>query len=280
MILTCPACRTRYAVPDNAIGSTGRQVRCAQCKHSWFQSPPEAAEPDVSVSPEVPVSQGVPTAPEVAAPAIAPEPAPEPVPAPPQDYGDPIVPPAQAEPYEEPLADADEVLSPPAPTLENEPGIALQPAEGVYDPFAAEPPFRPRGSRARIWIIIAAVVLILLAAAAAAAYFFHIPGLDGISLTRKGTPLHLQVFQPQRQTMESGNSLLAVTGMISNPTESRQRVPPIHAELRDTQGRIVYEWEISPPVPELAPKQTVTFNSAEVDVPASAQRLDVRFSGA
>jgi len=45
MIIACPACATRYVVPDSAIGLEGRTVRCAKCKHSWFQDGPALAEP-------------------------------------------------------------------------------------------------------------------------------------------------------------------------------------------------------------------------------------------
>ena len=40
MILTCPACSTRYTLDPQSLGPDGRKVRCTQCGHVWHQDPP------------------------------------------------------------------------------------------------------------------------------------------------------------------------------------------------------------------------------------------------
>jgi predicted Zn finger-like uncharacterized protein len=49
MILTCPACATRYLTDPVALGATGRTVRCARCGHAWHQMPPVDAGPRLDV---------------------------------------------------------------------------------------------------------------------------------------------------------------------------------------------------------------------------------------
>lgn len=43
MKLTCPECFSEFEVPDNALGPSGRRVRCHACARVWFQDPSELA---------------------------------------------------------------------------------------------------------------------------------------------------------------------------------------------------------------------------------------------
>lgn len=48
MILTCPACQTQYIVPEDALGTKARTVKCANCGYSWKQEPIAVTEIDLS----------------------------------------------------------------------------------------------------------------------------------------------------------------------------------------------------------------------------------------
>ena len=86
MILSCPSCKTRYIVPDSAIGPTGRRVRCANCRYSWVQDPPALDLETAPTAREAAAEPPVPAARRRAAPGTAApaeldpqaEPAPEP----------------------------------------------------------------------------------------------------------------------------------------------------------------------------------------------------------
>jgi predicted Zn finger-like uncharacterized protein len=290
MILTCPACGTRYVVKDGSIPPGGRQVRCASCKHSWHQDaePMElAVEAPLDLNPEVdpdidpalndpdfdqPAEDG-PNQPEET---IANEPLPEPSP-----IGG--APPAFVAPPTDMLAgtvdfsaDHDDAVGARA-TEAGEADVAWQ------GPASEDDDFRPyaggdEGAEPRRRWPLALLGLVLLIAALAAAFWFLAPvewrqrvGIAG----PEETPLLLQVRTSDRQTLASGNELFAVSGRVINPTDRSQRVPPLHAELRNSAGKLIYSWTIAPPARTLPPGASASFNSAEVNVPEGADQLTV-----
>ena len=237
MILECPECRTRYLVPDSAIGVEGRTVRCANCRHSWFQEPAPVDPPLLVQAAAVDADVD---------------------------------------------ADADrmDTAMPAAPVMA--PPIVTAPPPPEYDAFAHRPPFRARRNTARRWTAIAVLAGVLMLAAIGAILWLGAPGLLarlGLPVGAVESPLRIKDNPIERRELENGSELFAVSGRITNPSSDRQRVPDIKAELRDAQGRLVFDWMITPQQRSLAPGGSIDFNSAKLDVPANSKRLELSFAG-
>lgn len=250
MIIACPACATRYVVPDSAIGIDGRTVRCAKCRHSWFQD------------------GGPVELPNEPSPVLSPPP-PSPVP--------PSAPAARASEAEAgdgapPLAD--EVRAPP---VYAEGGDGLDEERSSFD---HEPPFRPRINRAKMWTLAASVFAAVSIAAIAAVAWYGLPDWAPMSRAAfaQAQPGLVLDFPPNRQdrrTLPNGTEFFGASGTVTNVAGTRRSVPAILILLRDSRERVVYSWVVHPPKTELSPGESMTINEAVTDVPRSAKFADI-----
>jgi predicted Zn finger-like uncharacterized protein len=293
MILSCPNCGTQYVVKDGAIPAAGRQVRCASCKHRWHQDPEDDATPpteeegssagETSTGDDETIAEaslieprGGPDAEERAyAETLVEADAEEASPRESSEYErmEPSDTPAQ---YEEMLMprrqpDADQVPEPSA----REPALGAD--GGSSDDFSPFAPGEDDAPRRRSPLLTLLLIALIVAAIAAAFSFLAPPEWKArVGLGSGGTsPLAFVITHRERQQLQSGNQLLTISGRIVNPTSTEQVVPPIKAQLKTREGRVIYSWTIAPPTRSLAPGKSASFNSAEVNVPPGGDDVTI-----
>jgi predicted Zn finger-like uncharacterized protein len=288
MLLVCPSCRTRYVVPDSAIGSAGRQVRCANCRHSWFQEGPNSVAPPplepIAPQPEpAPVPEPAPSPEPVSKPQPVPSPAVSAEPAPAAQPQHPDVQPGFST-----IDNPASISSPPTVSItpEARPTIAAETSAGLFDnpplpersQFDREPPFRPRRNPAKL-MTYAAIAFALLIAVVGGALWYS--GLLDNRLSVGGVEPQLKIIL--HDNLEQGRSpdgtpYFIASGSIVNPTAKTQKVPDLLVTLKDSSGRSVFNWKIKAPVASLAPGATADFSQLRRDIPLAASQISVSWA--
>lgn len=285
MIIACPACSTRYVVPDAAIGVEGRTVRCAKCKNSWFQDGPELELTGADELPATPAAAPPKPKPDREAPEEAEAPVPhveeseqEPAPESPEPA------PAVNDEAEEGDETAEGALEgpPPVPDVAHRPPPLPEP-DSDYSAFDPEPPFRPRRNPLKVWTAAAAVFALLAVATIAAVSYYGLPKWVPVSqptfgLDQPDLVLEFPPDQQDRRTLPNESILFAVSGSITNVGRETRSVPNVLIVLYDDRESRVFSWQVVPPVSELAPGESVTINEAISDVPKRARFAEIGWS--
>jgi predicted Zn finger-like uncharacterized protein len=295
MLITCTNCGTSYQVAAASLGPTGRSVRCARCKQTWFAANTEALadvaeahRADLTAIAEAPpvADSPAPEQPFAAAPDISPE-------ADPQAFDSDAGMTSPAWPDPEPATrsqDQHQDEDRPLPPIIDAPPLAPSehapiPAEDI-ESVAARRAQRQAAHRRRwersMWTsaILTLVALNLMLIGWRSNVVRWLPQTASL-YAAIGLPVNLRglVFQnvtTERETHD-GVEVLLVKGSIVNDFKRPVEVPRLRFSVRYQSGYEVYSWTALPTRNVLLPGETLPFSSRLASPPREGDRVEVRF---
>lgn len=261
MIIQCPACATRYVVPDTAIGVDGRTVRCAKCRHSWFQDAGEL--PQRPASPAPPVASPTPDAPVEREPESA---------ANAQE-------PTQGEPARRTDFEREPMFAPESPPVPR-PVAQVSHVDERQSHFDSAPPFRRRINPLKMWSWAAGIFAVVAAGLILAVSFFGLPDWVPVSrptfaAAQPDLQLDFPAERQEQRQLPNGKEFFAASGTVTNIGTTTRAMPTILIVLRDARDRIVFSWEVPPPQRSIAPGESVAIDEAVTDIPRSARFAEI-----
>ncbi len=248
MIIQCPACETRYNVPDNTVGARARKVRCAKCAHEWVIGPQtEEAAPE-------PVAQAEASASE----------------------------PAEENPAAPVAAAATEAVT------ADEPEAAEEPLVRIRSDLRRQGPRDLKARRAAADIVGTIVLsLLLLGGLAFALITWRVTivrslpmtaslyGALGIQVNALGIEIREKDWQIAQQ---NGLPVLTIKGTITNTTRRGIAVPPLELTLRDDKQKDLYHWQVVLDVKQLKPGETQPIQITRKNPPLEAHDVEIKFA--
>jgi predicted Zn finger-like uncharacterized protein len=272
MLIVCPNCTTSYNIDPASLGATGRTVRCARCKTSWFAGGSDATVNDfvADVVAEAEAQSGGLSASSPATDDGFSHPGYD-TDDEESSIGNGVIMPHDAPSIVPPLADTGDS------TAETDEGFAAR-----RERLAARRKTRRKSSK---WT---AVILVLLAfnvalVGARSEVVRYAPQTASL-FAAIGLPVNLRHldFRDIKIGKEEhdGVNVLSIAGTIVSQSSQPVAVPPLRFAIRNASGQEIYVWTTRPGRSILGPGQKLAFHSRLASPPAEASDLMVRFADA
>lgn len=283
VVIACPHCGTRYQVPPETLGSSGRKVSCAHCGKAWLAEAQSAApSPDedrlFTPSEEAALDReftaveqraaiaGIPASPRGALPDGGP---------PPEIVRSIAEIKAAIAPKHEELL----VAPPPPPTA------AERAANGKLEKRQRAVARGLPAAKLFRMIRLAAVILLLAMIAGGVLFRTEIvklaPAMAGVysALGLQVNVVGLEFSDVSTLMSKRGDSdVISVTATIRGVESRRVVVPPVVVSLLDADGMSIYQWSVVPPVPDVEPGEAVPFSAELAAPPKGAKQLRLGFA--